>query len=318
MKRIHLILIASIAVIITVLLITQLQPKEEVASKKTVVADVEATKMKETDSTKKDTFSAEPTKKKDTESSKKKETFIAEPQPNTVNKVVKVFDALLNRNPTPEEIQKYSVLENDHDIFVRVMEDNKTESKKSSGKLQKIESFETSEKVERADEINKVEKKMSKLPTKIVAKRESRERFVDDNGFEDDGVEDDGIKDDGTVDHMIADDGIEDTAPDRIPTPPRHRGTITFPPRNIAPTTIAPQSRRPYTSWPNDTTAAQRQPRSPVTRHARERNDEMGVVPISNNYAYNRSEVIRRLSNMTDDLTFFASLVSQSNPEEVY
>lgn len=52
--------------------------------------------------------------------------------------VMKVFDLVLNRNPTPEEIEKYVVLGNEQDILVAVLKDfNKTQKNTIEEEMQR-------------------------------------------------------------------------------------------------------------------------------------------------------------------------------------
>lgn len=51
------------------------------------------------------------------------EHFTEDPQYKFRLEVMKVFEMYLKRNPTPEEIDKYSVLENEQDILVNILQD---------------------------------------------------------------------------------------------------------------------------------------------------------------------------------------------------
>lgn len=68
--------------------------------------------------------------------------------------VIKVFDLVLNRKPSPEEIEKYSKFNNEQDILVHVLKDFKKESsskkdkeKEKNNEKVEMESKETSEEV---------------------------------------------------------------------------------------------------------------------------------------------------------------------------
>lgn len=55
------------------------------------------------------------------------------PEYNSRLTVIDVFDAFLKRNPTPSEINKYSVYKNEHDILAALMKDYPTYFDKKEG-----------------------------------------------------------------------------------------------------------------------------------------------------------------------------------------
>lgn len=71
----------------------------------------------------------------------KSEHVVKDEEYNSRMDVIKVFDTVLHRKPTSEEIEKYSVIENEQDLLVKILSDFKV----SDTQTQAEESFTTQE-----------------------------------------------------------------------------------------------------------------------------------------------------------------------------
>lgn len=71
-----------------------------------------------------------------------KEHFTAEESYDSRMTVMKVFEMVLDRKPTPDEIEKYSSYKNEQDILLQILQDfNETSKTSSDVTIEKKETF---------------------------------------------------------------------------------------------------------------------------------------------------------------------------------